>query len=234
QVKRCRVRRHVIRRADSREHRALTAKLQRVCEAVRIPHAQAAVRLRYGQRATITGLLETVDGTPLGGQTVQVSAQADGWGADGSAQVDTDQAGRFTYTLGPGASRAVTFSYTGNDILRPSSATQAVAVIGHSTIRVARHVRAGRPLRISGHLAGGFVPAGGVLVQLWYRVRGVPAGFAPFEHAIATNRTGRWSITFPVSHRARGYTYLFRAVISHQSGWPYLTTTTRTIARRVR
>ncbi len=231
---RCGLHRALIKRPAKADGRAAAARLVRTCKATLVPLTQAAVRLGYGQQATISGLLQTVDGTPLPGQAVQISSQADGWGAQGAGVVTTDGAGRFTYALPAGASRTVTFSYPGNELLRPSTATQAVAVVGRSSIVVGRHVRAGARLRISGRLAGGFVPPGGVLVQLWYRVRGVPAGFAPFEHQIATDRTGRWSITFPVSHGARGYTYLFRAVISRQSGWPFLTATTRVVARRVR
>ncbi|MHB1836555.1 MAG: Ig-like domain repeat protein, partial [Solirubrobacteraceae bacterium] len=233
QITRCRLQRELLRARRPGKHRALASRLVRSCRRVRIPHATGIVRLRYGERATVDGLLQTVDGTPLAGKTVTITTQAPGWRAANAGSVSTDSTGRFTYTMPAGASRTVTFSYGGDAILRPSVATQAVAVVGRSTIVVGRRVRVGARLRISGRLAGGFVPPAGVLVQLWYRVRGVPAGFAPFEHAIATNRTGRWSISFPVSRGARGYTYLFRAVISRQSGWPFLTTVTRTVARRV-
>ncbi|HLH66479.1 MAG TPA: hypothetical protein VKV27_12315 [Solirubrobacteraceae bacterium] len=244
QARRCSLRRVVLRRAEpargGRAHGATRALLMRHCQEVavpaateRIPQAHTAVRLGYGQRTTLVGLLETVDGTPLGDQAIHVSAQADGWGADGSASLTTDPHGRFVYTLPPGASRTVTFSYSGDSLLRPSLATAAVYVVGRSTIEVGANVRAGADLRISGRVEGGFVPPGGVLVQLWYRVRGVPTGFAPFEHAIATDARGRWSITFPVALGARGYTYLFKAVIPHEAGWPFLTTSTRTVARHV-
>ncbi|MGH2873922.1 MAG: Ig-like domain repeat protein, partial [Solirubrobacteraceae bacterium] len=232
---RCELRRELLTTRERGRHgrTRAAARLERVCKTVLVPRATAAVRLRFGQRATVHGLLQTVDGTPLPDRTIQIRAVADGWGADGRGTISTGRSGRFTYVLPAGASRMVTFSYPGDAVLRPSTATAAVAVVGRSTIAVGRDVRAGQPLRISGRLAGGFVPLSGVLVQLWYRVRGVPAGFSPFERAIATNRRGRWSIRFPVSPGARGYTYLFKAVVSRQSGWPFLTTGTRVVARHV-
>ncbi|MGH3262468.1 MAG: hypothetical protein ACRDNS_10760, partial [Trebonia sp.] len=241
---RCRPRRVVLRRSrprhvgrrhhGRRDHGATVARLVRTCHATRVPHATRALRLRYGQRTNLDGLLQTVDGSPIAGQTITISQQASGWSEQPAGTVTTDAQGQFSYRLPAGASRAFTFAYAGTKMLRSSDATTDVAVVGHSTIDVARHARAGHRLRISGRLAGGYVPSGGVLVQLWYRVRGVPAGFGPFEHAIATSASGAWSITFPVSRGARGYAYLFKAVVSRQSGWPFLTATTRVVARRVR
>jgi hypothetical protein len=80
---------------------------------------------------------------------------------------------------------------------------------------------------------GGYIPQQGVLVQLQYRVIGVPVGWAPFETPVHTNADGRWRITFPMSAGAKGYTYLLRGLITSQAGWPYLGTITNTIARHV-
>ncbi|MGH2916454.1 MAG: Ig-like domain repeat protein, partial [Solirubrobacteraceae bacterium] len=211
----------------------VAARLVRACASVKVPRNTGELRLRYGQRATISGLLETIDGTPLAGQSIAISQNAPRWSGGGAGLAETDSQGRFEIVLGVGPSRTVTFAYPGTDILRSTNATTGLLVVGRSTIEVGNSVRAGHRLQISGRLAGGSIPPGGVLVQLWYRVRGVPSGFAPFEHAIATNRRGRWSITFPVSRGARGYTYLFKAVVSRQADWPFLATTTRVVARHV-
>ncbi len=125
------------------------------------------------------------------------------------------------------------FSYPGTAVLRAASATTGVNVIGKGTMTVGPHAVAGKPLRITGRLYGGYIPSDGVLVQLWYRVKGIPAGFGPFDHAIHTSSNGAWSITFPVSMGARGYTYLFKAVIALQTGWPFLATSTNVVERHV-
>jgi hypothetical protein len=209
---RCSLRRRVIHPADRSRHRRIAARLAKVCETTRVPLETAAVRLHYGQRARVNGLLETIDGTPIPGQSITITEQAPGWSQQQAGSISTDPQGRFTYTMPVGASRTVTFAYPGTNVLRSTSATAGVLVVGKSTITITRRAKAGHKLRISGRLEGGYVPPGCVLVQLWYRVKGIPAGFGPFEHAIATNSQGRWSITFPVSRGARGYTYLFNGL----------------------
>ena len=215
----------------AQSERAPTRLVKR-CKHVQLPEDRA-VRLGFGQRSAVTGVLETVDGTPVPDASIEVAQQPAGWPAQPVGEVSTDAGGRFTYPIAPGPSRAVTFTYAGTQSLRPARAAAGVSVAGRGTITVARHAVAGKVLRISGQLFGGFIPPEGVLVQLWYRIRGVPAGFAPFDHAIHTDANGAWSITFPVAPGARGYTYLFKAVIAQQTGWPFLATSTNVVPRRV-
>ncbi len=189
--------------------------------------------LSFGQSATVTGNLQTVDGTPVAGGTIRITQQASGWNVQALGSVTTDGQGRFSYMLPAGASRTVMFSYPGTAVLRAASATTGVNVVGKGTMTVGRHAVAGKSLRITGRLYGGYIPSDGVLVQLWYRVKGIPAGFGPFDHAIHTSSNGAWSITFPVSMGARGYTYLFKAVIALQTGWPFLATSTNVVERHV-
>ncbi|MGO9791165.1 MAG: hypothetical protein ACLP8S_17200 [Solirubrobacteraceae bacterium] len=227
----CSMRRAVLHGVD-RYHQTLVTKLVKRCDVIEVPHARMT-RLRYGQRASVQGLLETVDGTPIPDQKITIAQQATGWRKQAVGSLLINSHGRFTYTLRAGASRTVTFSYPGTDILRSTSATTGVRVVGKGTINVGEQAVAGRTLRISGRLDGGYIPFDGVLVQLWYRVKGIPASFGPFDNAIHTNRAGAWTVTFPVSTGARGYTYLFKAVIAQQTDWPFLTTSTNVVERYV-
>jgi hypothetical protein len=190
--------------------------------------------LGYGRDGTVSGLLQTVDGNPIAGETVDVSQQAPGWAPHRQRAVTTGADGRFTYTLTPGPSRTLTFAFPGNATLRPSSASTIIQVAGSARIQLEHQALAGHTLRITGQVLGGYIPTGGVLVQLQYRVRGVPVGWAPFHRAIHTDSHGRFALQFPLSRAARGYTYMFNAVIEQQNGWPYLTTTTNAVARNVR
>jgi hypothetical protein len=196
--------------------------------------AVVSPELRFGQTASVRGQLETIDGTPIPNQSIAISQQASGWASQPRGALTTDALGRFTYAVTAGASRLITFSYSGTDVLRGASAVAGVRVAGKGTIAVARSVVAGGSLRIRGRILGGYVPTAGVLVQLQYRVKSVPVGWAPFERPIFTDPTGRWTITFPVAPGARGYTYLFRALIPRQTGWPFLTTSSNVVARHVR
>ena len=122
--------------------------------------------LRFGERARFTGLLETVDGSPIPGQRIDVTQQATGWQSTPVGAVTTGADGRFAYELPAGASRVITFSYPGTAVLRSSAAASGVAVRGRGRIAVGRSVTAGRPLRVTGRLYGGYIPSGGALVQL--------------------------------------------------------------------
>ncbi len=211
---------------------ANTAGCGRICGRRR-PDAARALRLHYGQSALVHGLLTTIDGTPIPGQRIEISQQSSGWDTEPVGAITTDSAGQFTYTVSAGASRTVTFSYAGTDVLRASRASAGVRVTGKGVIDVGRSVVAGSPLQISGRVYGGYIPVDGVLVQLQYRIEGVPVGWAPFARAVQTDRRGHWSIRFPVASGAQGYTYLFRGLVASQSGWPFLTTVTNVVARHV-
>ncbi|MGH2890144.1 MAG: hypothetical protein ACRDNJ_11000, partial [Solirubrobacteraceae bacterium] len=232
----CTERRIVIhRRHRHGPHRAAATRLKRSCSLapVPVPHGAIAARLAYGQRQVVHGLLTTLDGSPIANAPVAVTASVPGWPARRLGTVTTDSRGRFTYTLS-GSSETVTFSYGGTATLRYSAGQTVLRVLGKARIRVAHNATAGHALHVSGRVYGGFIPSGGVLVQLQYRVRGVPVGWAPFHALIHTGPHGRFTTRFPVSAGARGYRYLLRAVIEQQSGWPFLTTTSNVVARYVR
>jgi hypothetical protein len=234
--RKCTTYRRITRKAGSKSgpFRAAAARLVRICRLDPAPRFASDLRLHYGQEQTLNGQLKTQDGSPLADATLMVTATAPGWPARTLGQTTTATDGRFSYTVDGIASETVTFTYQGTDTLRTTVGTALLHVIGRARISVARQAIAGHELRISGRVLGGYIPAGGVLVQLQYRVRGVPVGWAPFHGLIHTDRRGRFSVEFPVNAAASGYTYLFRADIDRQNGWPFLTTTTNAVARSVR
>jgi Bacterial Ig domain len=190
--------------------------------------------LRYGQDQTIQGQLKTLDGSPLAAATVTVTARAAGWRARTLGTVVTDKNGNFAYTVPAVATETVSFTYQGTDTLREIVQTAAIRVIGRARLHVARSAVAGRPILFTGRVLGGFIPRGGAQVQLEYRIKSVPVDFAPFGPLIYTNRQGRFSFRRPVATNAGGYTYLFKAVVEQQNGWPFLRTSTNVVARHVR
>ncbi|MGO9958363.1 MAG: carboxypeptidase-like regulatory domain-containing protein, partial [Solirubrobacteraceae bacterium] len=232
QIARCVLARVVVRRADRARHQALAAKLVQRCAQVRIPQRKT-IELRYGQRATVAGTLQTVDGTPIQDAGIKITQQATGWSTQQAGQVTTNSHGQFTYTLPVGASRTVTFSYPGTATLRSSSGSTSVAVQGKATFSIATKLAvAGRPLRMSGRVFGGYIPPGGVLVQLWFAITHLTSP-QPFHAAIYTNSKGFWSTSFPLNGAARGLTYHFFVVIAQQSGWPFAPSDSNVVIRRV-
>jgi hypothetical protein len=200
------------------------------------------VSLRYGQRATVNGLLRTVDGEPIADAQINVTRHPAGWPARSSGTVHTNQQGRFSYQVGAGPSRRLTFSFAGDGTLRGASAASRVLVSGRATINAAATAVAGRGLRLFGRLLGGYIPAGGALIQLQYHIVGFAGGWAPFDVVVRgqpynvlvrVHPDGRWSTVVPLTPTAAGYTYLIRGVAQGQNGWPYTGALTSVISRHV-
>jgi hypothetical protein len=232
-ITRCTIKHIRLRHRKEIRHQRAAARLVRRCTQVAVPRTRGSLQLKAGQGATVSGLLQTTDGQPITDAQVTVSQQAPGWTKQSEGTLATNSQGRFAYRIRRGPSRTMTFSFPGTSTLRASGGATRVRVKGKAEIKVSRHARAGRTLQISGRVIGGFIPPDGVLVQLQYRVKDVPVGWAPFENPIHTSKSGHWKLTFPLAREAAGYTYVFRALISSQTDWPYLSTTTNQVARHV-
>jgi len=209
------------------------AKLVKHCTTVVVPRANGPLTLAFGQRASVQGLLQTADGEPIAGAPVTVGAQPPGWPSQPAGSITTDPQGHFTYQIAPGPSRTITFAFPATSALRGAWATTTVQVAGNATITAGSTARAGHALRLSGNVLGGYIPPGGTLIQLQYRIVGYPQGWMPFAVLVRTHSNGVWSTTIPLRRDAAGLTYQFRGVITTQSGWPYTQTTTNLVTRRV-
>jgi hypothetical protein len=231
-IDRCTVTRVRISRRPVR-HQRPAGRLVRRCSQVAVPRKGGIVKLRFRQEATVTGLVQTADGQPIAGAQVQATQQAAGWRRHAAGTVTSNSHGEFRYTIPAGPSRTITFSFPGSPTLRASAGTTTVRVMGKARIKVGRRAQAGRRLGITGRVLGGYIPSGGVLVQLQYRISGVPDGWSPFHTPVRTDSQGRWSVTFPVPGRAAGYTYLFRAWVASQNAWPFSATISNASARTV-
>ena len=222
----------IIHHADRRRHRSTTSKLVRRCQQVQVPQT-AATKLRYGQAATVTGLLETVDGTPVPNAPIQASGQASGWAPKPAGSLSTNSQGRFTYKIAAGPSRTVTFSYPGTPILRSAATSTDVTVKGKATMTITpKRAIAGQPLWMSGRVYGGYIPPDGLLVQIWFSIQGLVSP-QPFRGAIYTNSHGYWKVKFPLAQRAKGFTYRFYVVVAKQGDWPFAATTSNQATRHI-
>jgi hypothetical protein len=177
--------------------------------------------------------LATADGEPIAHAWLDVTAQAPGWTAQRAGMVRTDSTGRLTYRIHPGPSRTITFSFVGTNTLRAASASTSVRVGGRATLVASKVARAGHKLRLYGRVLGGYVPPRGTLIQLQYRVAGYPEGWAPFDVLVRSRRNGSWDTTVTLPKSAANFTYMIRAVISAQNGWPWAGAVTNVVTRHV-
>ncbi|WP_028061037.1 hypothetical protein [Candidatus Solirubrobacter pratensis] len=169
---------------------------------------RTSATLRWGLTRRIAGTLHRSDGHPVAGAKVAISTRAVGALPLAQRPVTTDAAGRFTYVLGAGVSRQVTFSAHG------ASATVSVRVIPHVVLRVAR---AAGVVTLSGRVVG--APSG-----LRKRVE-LQARSGRGWRTFATTRLARTGATF--RYRTRSAARSFRAVVRAEPGWPFLTGASR-------
>lgn len=146
--------------------------------------------------------------------------------------VTTDARGRFTYRVPAGPSRTLHFGIRGTgDPQYQCSGALAIRVRARAVLTARPAVvRAGRSLRLTGRLRGGYVPSRGKLVELqafddgrWRSVR-----------TVRTNARGAFRYTYRFSRGAARKRYPFRAVVRAESGYPFALGTSSRVNVRVR
>lgn len=203
-------------------------------EAARASVSSRRLTLSYGESLTVTGRLQRSAGGGVAAAKVTISQLVSGDPRPRVvARCITNRTGEFRCSVAAGPSRTLVISYTGSTQLRGTSVQIGVVVSGKASLELTPHLRAGGRVTLRGRVIGGYLPRGGVLVQLWYASPGTGTGWTPFERAVRTTSTGRWKLSFRVSSRAAGYHYEFKAVVAGQSGWGYTSAVSPVVARTV-
>jgi hypothetical protein len=166
-------------------------------------------------------MLQTADGQPLANARINVSQQAPGWTGQQIGTVSTDSKGGFNYKLAGGPTRTIRFAFAGTKTLGGATGTANVDVRGRATIMAGKTARVGTPWGLAGRVLGGYIPPGGLNIQLEYTTLGSLNGWPPFHRVIKTRPTGSWSVTITWPAGSAGFTYRIRAHVYSQSGWPY-------------
>src|SRR5450755_2567511 len=150
----------------------------KVKRVVLLPHVvnEPKLRVAYGKRATVSGLLLLSDGSALAGRAVQILAAPDnGLGQfAAAATVVTAANGSWSAPLAPGPSRLIEAVYAGDGTTEPVTSAQ-VKLIVPARIGMSVSPRVlpwSGTVTIHGHLMGGYVPPDGVALRLLIRYPG--------------------------------------------------------------
>ena len=199
-----------------------------------MPSAGQNIRVRFGGQLRFHGLLIAPGGAPIAHGQVTVDEVIPGWFSGQVAVLSTNARGAFVYHAPAGPSRSLTFTFAGAPGAGGATREIAVAVRSRAVVHMPSAVRVGQRVRIWGQVLGGYVPAGGVKVQLQYRVIGVADGWKQFGHPIRCNGSGRWAAS-PGRWLAAsgGYTYQVRAVIRSGPAWPFAGSVSAPVTRYV-
>jgi hypothetical protein len=144
----------------------------------------------------------------------------------------TSKTGRFSYKARRGPARTIRFRYPGTAHIRGRNRDVRLRVRASTSIAIKpRAAITGEYVTFHGHLRGGWLPAGGVLVELQVRTRG---RWRTFAQPRASGTTGRWAYRYrfeTVRGKAR---FRFRARVRRQRGFPFTTGHSRQLRVRVR
>src|SRR6185436_10934189 len=150
---------------------------RRVCKPAAPPAASALkepLRVAFGRAATLSAVLETWQGRPVGRAVVDVFERPRterAWRRAGAAR--TDASGRFSWRIAPGPSRHVRAAYEGDDLMLPSAFEARVLVPAAGSLRSSRRrARNGGSVTFAGRLRGLPLPPGGRTVDLQAHYRG--------------------------------------------------------------
>jgi hypothetical protein len=189
-------------------------------------HSKRIATARYGRRMTVRGRLLAADGAPVGGASFCIGVQV-GTSVKAVATAKTDAQGRFSYVLGPGASRRVWFVHMGEG--ESASAMVVLRVRAPVSLRARpRSLRNGQAVTLRGRL-GGQAPAHSLLVELQARRDRSWVTFGISR----TGGGGRFRFAYRFTRTFGVHTYRIRARITAQADSPFYTGASRTVSVRV-
>jgi hypothetical protein len=149
-----------------------------------------------------------------------------------AAELRTSKTGRFSYLVPAGPNRTVRFRYPGAPKVRPAVQDVEVRVRARSTIAVSRrNVVNGEAVRFRGRVVGRPLPATGKRVELQVLTRG---HWRTFASKRADPRTGRWGYSYRFTGTRGVQRYRFRALVTREAGFPFVSGTSRRVRVTVR
>ena len=190
----------------------------------------------FGQPVTVHGLYTTAQGTPLGGQPVQIlAAPNNGLSPFSQVAVATTAAdGSWTATLPAGPSRIIRAVTNGTATILPSSGQ--VTTIVPARVRLLkvwpRHVAWGGSVHLVGQLLGGYLPPGGALVRLRIGYGSTYNTYGVEEHVMGDGRfstVASFGPGDPSLHR----TYWFQIASLPMGNYPYAPAASQRVTVRV-
>jgi hypothetical protein len=197
------------------------------------PHRVISTRkfVRHGHGTTVSGWLGTAAGVALGGQTVNVlTAPQDGRsGFSLAATVMSGADGGWTARIPAGPSRLITATFGGGPTTQASFAAPVQMLVPAKVklLRVSpRQVAWGGTVRLTGQLAGGYLPPGGALVRLRIGLGRTFITYGVHEHVGGSGRF-RTSYTFGAGDPRVYRTYWFQIASLPMGNYPYAPSSSR-------
>jgi 5-hydroxyisourate hydrolase-like protein (transthyretin family) len=193
-------------------------------------------RVKFGRGARTTLTLRDENGRPISGAAVVVlrrMAVPGGAWVPAHPPVVTDGDGRVRYSIEPGYSRTLRFGYKAHvgDAKLAVKRELTVRVRSKTTFRTNRSfLRNGQAVRFLGRLKSRPVPRAGVVIDLQAQVG---HRWQTFQ-TVRTKADGRWHAGYRFRRTSGLQTYVFRARVRGDTGFPYAPSVSRHTAVKVR
>lgn len=221
----------VIRRHDHR----VRVKRRRAVRVVLLPHADRRIVkiVRHGHGATVSGWLGTADGVALGGQTVTVLTSPDDSSNAFAPAVAAVTAvdGSWSAALPAGPGRLIEASFGGAPTAEPSMSGLAKLVVPARVQLLGvtpRRIAWGGTVRLTGRLAGGYLPSGGALVRLRIGLGTTFTTYGVHEHVTGSGRFTT-SYTFGAGQPSTHRTFWFQIASLPTGDYPFAPADSRRI-----
>ncbi|MDQ6851802.1 MAG: hypothetical protein M3070_18050 [Actinomycetota bacterium] len=189
--------------------------------------------VRLGHGTTVRGYLGTATGVAIAGHLVRLlTAPANGANDfTEAARATTRPDGTWTARLPPGPSRLVEAVYDG-DPSSESASSGSVHLIVPANVQLLRvsprHVPWGATVRLTGRLAGGYLPAGGALVRLRIGLGRSFTTYGVHEHVTGSGRF-KTTYTFGAGQPSVYRSFWFQVASLPMGDYPYAPADSRRI-----
>lgn len=202
------------------------------CSSASVTMFNTATSLRRSynrSRVSLSGRLDSRDGSPVGGRVLEIVQTV---ARSGSVQrktlgsVRTKQDGRFRTSAPPGPSRALQLVEKGCGSVGQVITERVRGAISSRT--TTKRVRNRQSARIKGRVLGGYVGRG-IPVELQVKVG---RKWRDVKHT-TTNSRGVYKISYRFTRTYVRYTYRFRVVTRAGGSWPFLPAKSKTVKVRV-
>jgi hypothetical protein len=194
---------------------------------------RGTIRSAYGKKVLVTGRLLTPGGDPISGAKLQVLQQDKLLGAAmvAAGVVTTDANGTFRYVTTAVRSRTIRFAYRHHieDATFSSTTDISLGVIAKLSLSASpKSLRNGHSVVFRGSVAGAPAKARKV-IELQ-----VKKGSRWMTFRSTRLRSGRYSERYRFTRTRGRVTYVFRARVREEAGFPFLTSHSRSVKVTVR
>ena len=197
----------------------------------RVTSLTSSMRVGFGRRVRLRGVLENADGQAIPNAEVAVFARGMGAPEEHVATLRTDSQGRYAYDAVATASRVFRFSYSGSSLMLPSDQEVTVLARAASSIQARpKYLLNGQVVTFTGKVRSLPAPPAGKLVELQVVLSG---RWQTFRTTLAGS-DGRWRVRYRFRRSCGLVRFRFRARLPAEAGYGFETGRTRAVRVQVR